>query len=182
MSFQDLIDTYGYAVIIIGAFLEGETVLVLGGVAAKLGYLELHWVILSAFAATLLSDQLLFFLGRYKGNAVLARVPSWQPRVDRTLRFLEKHRLLIILGFRFLYGMRTVTPFVIGMSSVPASLFVILNIISAAAWASLVTVLGYVFGHGMELLIGDIKRYEFEFFVFIVAVGTMLWLIRRLRT
>lgn len=181
MSLQYVINTYGYAAIIVGAFLEGETVLVLGGVAAKLGYLELPWVVLSAFAATLLSDQFLFLLGRYKGHAVLARMPSWQPRADKALRFLEKHRLLIILGFRFFYGMRTVTPFVIGMSRVPISLFVLLNVISAMAWATLVAVLGYVIGDGLELIISDIKRYELEVFMVVASMGAVLWLLRKMR-
>lgn len=44
MSLEYLIDTYGYPAILIGTFLEGETILVLGGIVAKLGYLKLPWV------------------------------------------------------------------------------------------------------------------------------------------
>ena len=38
---ESLIDTYGYLTILIGTFLEGETILVLGGFAAHRGYLHL---------------------------------------------------------------------------------------------------------------------------------------------
>ena len=56
-SLQDLIDAYGYAVVLIGTFLEGVTVLILGGVAARLRYLRLEWVIPAASAATMLGGQ-----------------------------------------------------------------------------------------------------------------------------
>ena len=41
MSLEYLVTTYGYPVIAIGTFLEGESILVLGGFAAHSGYLEL---------------------------------------------------------------------------------------------------------------------------------------------
>ena len=48
-----LIQSYGYWAILAGTFLEGETILVLAGFAAHLGYLQLPWVILAAFAGSL---------------------------------------------------------------------------------------------------------------------------------
>ena len=55
---QDVIDKYGYAAVLIGTFLEGETILVIGGLAARLGYLKLQWVIVAAFAGSLAGDQI----------------------------------------------------------------------------------------------------------------------------
>ena len=63
MTIEYLIQTYGYVAILVGTFLEGETVLVLGGLAAHQGYLQLPGVMLAAFAGTLIGDQLFFFLG-----------------------------------------------------------------------------------------------------------------------
>ena len=78
MTLEHLIDSYGYIVVLIGTLLEGETILVLGGIAAKLGYLELPWVITCAFTGTLLGDQFFFFMGRYKGHAYLEKRPAWK--------------------------------------------------------------------------------------------------------
>jgi hypothetical protein len=64
-------------------------------------------------------------------------------------------------------------------SSWPVSrLTVLFNTIGAAVWALSVGALGYFFGHGLELLLGDVKRYEREAFLFLVAVGAGLWLVR----
>lgn len=178
MTLQNLINNYGYIAILIGTFLEGETILVLGGIAAKLDYLELHWVIVSAFTGTLLGDQLFFFLGRYRGRAFLDKRPTWQSRANKVHRIMGRHHITIILGFRFLYGLRSVTPFVIGMSRISIAEFLILNIIGAAIWAVVIGMLGYVFGHGLELIMGDIKRYEKEIMTTVLAAGTLVWLIK----
>ena len=49
--------------VILGTFLEGETILVLAGLAAHQGYLSLSGIILAAFAGSLCGDQLFFFWG-----------------------------------------------------------------------------------------------------------------------
>jgi membrane protein DedA with SNARE-associated domain len=181
MDLEQLVNTYGYAAIFIGTCLEGETILVLGGIAAKLGYLELPWVILCAFTGTILADQSIFFLGRYKGQAVLDKWPSWQARTEQVRHHVKRHRIAIILGFRFLYGLRTVTPFVLGMSRVPVAEFVILNIIAAGLWASLIGGLGYVFGKTLELILGDIQHYQMELMGGIALIAMAFWTVRRIR-
>ena len=60
MDLQNTIETYRYAAILIGTFLEGETILVLAGLAAHQGYLMLTGVILAAFFGSLCGDQLFF--------------------------------------------------------------------------------------------------------------------------
>jgi len=182
VTLEHLFETYGYLAILIGTFLEGETILVLGSIASKLGYLKLPWVILCAFTGTLLGDQLFFFLGRYRGPAFLNHQPTWHTRAETVRRILKRHRIPIILGFRFLYGLRTVTPFVIGMSRIPIPEFVVLNVIGAALWAISIGALGYAFGHGLELILGNIKRYEIGILALIGLSGIVMWMIHMVRS
>jgi membrane protein DedA with SNARE-associated domain len=175
MSLEDLISNYGYLAILVGTFLEGETVLVLGGFAAHRGYLELPWVIASAFLGTLLGDQFFFYLGRLKGQGFLLKRPTWQARSERLFALLGRHEVWVIIGFRFLYGLRSVTPFAIGACRYSPFRFLILNILGAAIWAITVGVLGYLFGYAIEEMIGNIKHYELWFFLSVAV----LWLIIR---
>ncbi|MCG6872673.1 MAG: DedA family protein [Gammaproteobacteria bacterium] len=176
MSPEELISTYGYAAIGVGTFLEGETILVLGGFAAHRGYLELPWVIVCAFLGTLLGDQLFFFIGRTKGKAALEKRPHWKSRSEKVFLLLDKHQVWFILGFRFLYGLRTVSPFVIGAGGIAPSRFLLLNILGAFLWAVVIGVLGYLFGHALELFIADIKRYELLILGVLAGTGALLWL------
>lgn len=173
---QTLIENYGYPIILIGTFLEGEAVLVLGGFAAKLGYLDLPWVMLSAFVGTVCGDQLYFFIGRYHGKSLLAKHPKWQRRADWVNFYLERHQVLLILTFRFLYGVRTVTPFVIGMSGIKTGRFIVLHLMGAMLWVVVVGTAGYVFGRTVEIILGDVKEFEMYALGAIILISAGAWL------
>ena len=177
MSWEHLISNYGYVALVIGTFLEGETILILGGFAAHSGYLELPWVIVSAFTGTLVGDQLYYYIGRTKGKSILKNRPKWQRRSDKVLDLLHRHQVLFILGFRFLYGLRTITPIMIGISKIAPLRYLILNILGAAIWAVLIGTLGYLFGYTLELMISDIKKYEMLVFAILAGIGAIVWLI-----
>jgi membrane protein DedA with SNARE-associated domain len=181
MSPEELIATYGYAAIGIGSFFEGETILILGGFAAHRGYLELPWVIVCAFLGTLSGDQLYYYIGRIKGKTLLDKRPHWKSKSEKVFSLLDSHQVWLILGFRFLYGLRTVTPFIIGASRISPIRFLFLNILGASTWAIVIGVLGYLFGHTLEIFIGDIKRYELLFFAVIAGAGIVIWLTHLLR-
>jgi len=175
MTLESLVDAYGYLAVLVGTFIEGETILVLGGFAAARGYLGLPWVILAAFIGSLCGDQLFFFLGRWHGKAILSKRPTWKSRVNKAQKLLERFRIPLILAFRFLYGLRTVAPFVIGMSSVPTVEFIFLNAVGALVWAITVGTGGYLFGSALEILIGNIKHYEIQILGAIAAIGVLIW-------
>jgi len=172
---EELIQRFGYLAILVGTFLEGETVLLLGGFAAHRGYLDLVGVMAAAFAGSLAGDWLYFEIGRRQGMAFLEERPAWRSRVDRALRMVHTHQTLLILGFRFLYGIRTVAPFALGASGVSPLRFALLNIPSAAIWAVAFGGLGYVLGDTLEAVMGDLARYEHLVFAAIVAAGFAAW-------
>jgi membrane protein DedA with SNARE-associated domain len=181
MTLEALISTYGYAAIAIGTFFEGETILILGGFATHRGYLALPWVVLCGFLGTLCGDQFYFYLGRIKGAGFLERRPHWKSKSDRVFELLHRRQLLITLGFRFVYGFRTVTPFLLGASGFPPLRFFFLNSLGAILWAILIGGSGYLFGHVFQLIIGKIERYESWLFIALAALGAFLWCIHRFR-
>ncbi len=181
MNFETLIEQYGYIAILIGTFLEGETVLILGGFLAHRGFLQLDGVILAAFVGSVCGDQLYFLLGRRFGTRMLERRPHWQARVARSRNFLERHPVPLIVGFRFVYGIRAVAPFVIGMSRIPIWKFAVLNIIGAAVWSAAFGTAGYLFGTALQLALTGIKHYELPIVLAILAVGLVVRLVYRLK-
>lgn len=178
---EDLIGRYGYAAILAGTFLEGETILVLGGFAAHRGLLSLPGVMLCAFIGSLASDQLFFHLGRRHGEAFVARRPRLAAGVERARRLIDRYDTWVILSFRFLYGLRNVAPLTLGMGTVSTLRFTLLNMAGAAVWAVLVAVLGWYVGSAAEQMLGHLERYELRVAAAIVAVGLALWAWRRWR-
>lgn len=176
MSLEYLVSHYGYAAIVIGTFFEGETILVLGGLSAHSGYLNLQGVIASAFVGTFFGDQLFYHLGRIKGRRWLEKKQRWKTKTDKVNLLLNKHQILLIIGFRFIYGFRTITPIIIGVSGIPAIKFFIFNFFGALLWASMIGTLGYLFGESIRILVGDIKKYELALFISVAGIGFIVWL------
>jgi len=171
MDLRALIDSYGYLAVFAGAFLEGETVLALAGLAAYRGYLDLYSVIAVALVAGFLGDQLYFLVGRRNGARILARFPDLQARAHRFDALLARWHAPLIIAIRFMYGFRIVGPVLLGMGRVPSWKFMLYNFIGALIWAPLIAGLGYAFGSVVESFLENIEQYEMWVFAAIVALG-----------
>lgn len=181
MDLPSLIDSYGYFAVFVGAFLEGETILALAGLAAYRGYMEFYNVVVIAMIAGFLGDQFYFFLGRYKGQKVLARFPHAYKRAHRFDALLSRWHAPLIVAIRFMYGFRIIGPILLGMGRVPAWKFIVFNFIGAAIWAPLIAGIGYFFGNFLELILHDLKRVEMWIFLAIAVLGLAGAVIHRRR-
>ncbi|BDD94280.1 DedA family protein [Pandoraea sp. NE5] len=176
MDIANLVQSYGYLAVATGTFLEGETILVMAGFAAYRGHLALPTVILIGTLASFIGDQLYFQMGRRYGPALLARFPSVRPRAARAQALLWRHHLPLILSIRFLYGLRIAGPMAIGMSEVPWLRFFVLNLMGAAAWASVIAGAGFVFGQALTDLLANAGYYETLVLAAILLCGALGWL------
>lgn len=181
MSLETLIAEYGYLAILIGTFLEGETIVILAGFAAHMGILELPWVIAAAVAGSFSGDQFYYYLGRRWGPRIIAKRLSWQEGAQKVYKHLHRHQYFLILTFRFYYGLRNVTPFAVGSAMVPRARFFTLNLIGAVVWAVAFACLGYLAGEAVKLLIDDVKRYELYLLGALVLIGFAVWLTTLIR-
>jgi membrane protein DedA with SNARE-associated domain len=181
MTLEGLVQDYGYLAVLVLTFLEGETILVLAGVAAQQGHLQLKYVMLCAFCGSLISDQLAFFIGRRWGTRWLARRPNIEARLARARSLIERHQIVITLVFRFLYGLRNVIPFALGMSRMPVARYVILNVIGAAVWAVALAAGGYALGHALKAILHDVASWQRWILLGLAIAGVAFFLYSRRR-
>ena len=181
MDLPALIDSYGYLTVFIGAFLEGETILALAGLAAQRGHLDFYTVVVVAMIAGFAGDQLYFFLGRAHGQRILERFPHAHERANRFDQMLSRWHAPLIIGIRFMYGFRIVGPILLGMGRVPSWKFMVYNFIGAAIWAPLVASVGYLFGGILEAVLHDLKRFELWAFAALALAGVVGLIIHRRR-
>lgn len=81
MDINSLITHYGYAALIIGSMAEGETITLLGGVAAHQGLLKFPLVVLSVALGGMIGDQVLYLLGRRYGGKILRRFSRHRAKI-----------------------------------------------------------------------------------------------------
>ncbi|WP_236185515.1 DedA family protein [Pseudomonas protegens] len=181
LDLNALIAAYGYWVIFIGCLLEGETVLILGGMAAHQG--SLHWpqVIGWATLGGILGDQLLFWTGRYSGARLLPRLKRHQAAIERVQGLIRRYPSTSVFAVRFLYGMRLVGPMVIGASGLAPWRFALLNVLGAAVWGILFVSAGYWAGEALQHFLGDLKPYRLPIFLGVIALVFLAALVRHLR-
>lgn len=155
MTIETLLAQYGLAAIFVGAGVEGETIVIAGGVLAHRGLVPLWAAGAAAAAGSFAADQLFFAAGRHFRDHPRVRRMEQRPAFAKALVTLEHHPVLFIMGFRFLYGLRTISPVAIGTSQIRARIFLLLNALAAIVWGVLFTGIGYGFGGGIERLLGD---------------------------
>jgi len=165
------IENYGYFAVFVGCFFEGETVLVLAGFAAHLGYLSLPWVVATAAAAGFCGDQTFFALGRRYGAGLRQRFPLLMRGELRVRRLVERFGAYAAFGVRFLVGLRVAGPIVMGAGRMPLWKFVPANALGALTWGAVFSAAGYVFGEAFTNTLRHARRFEEIAFATLAIVG-----------
>ena len=180
-TLSHLIAQYGYLAIALGCFFEGETAVLLGMVAANKGILISGLVWLSATLGTIAGDNIWFHLGRRMGRPALARRPQWHAKATRVEALLERYGALIMIGFRFLYAMRSVTPFVLGSLGVSAWRFFFYDVIGTLIWSTTVSLIAVQLAHAVDKAVAHIQDIEQIALISVIVVGLVGGLIYYLR-
>ncbi|MDR2050383.1 MAG: DedA family protein [Deltaproteobacteria bacterium] len=178
---QQLLLKYGYLVILGWTFLEGETIVIIAGFLAQKDLLNPWLIALCAFAGSFCSDQVMFALGKYKGRNILRRFKNLEKKSEKVRRIMLKYEIPLILGFRFVYGVRNITPVLLGVSGVSHLKFFLLNMLGASVWALCFTFGGYYFGHLFSKYTKNIAHAEAWLIGFILCVVLVFFLLRRFR-
>lgn len=186
MDINTLIAQYGYAALVIGSIAEGETITLLGGVAAHQGLLRFPLVVAAVALGGMIGDQLLYLLGVRFGPTLLRRFSRHQKKIDRAQQLIQRHPYLFVIGTRFMYGFRIIGPLLIGASRLPPKIFLPLNIVGAIAWALIFTTLGYVGGEVLEPWLHSfnqhLRHWIWLILVLVLVVAVRWWLKRRNRS
>lgn len=167
----EFVRDWGYVAVFLGSLIEGESVIFVAGFFAHEGYLSLPKIILISFIGTLFADQALYFVGRHYGNPFIDRFPSLRPRAERAFTLLKRYDNIFILSFRFIYGIRIISPVIIGASGVSVKRFMFLNFIAAIIWSVGSCVAAYFFAH----LVMEYLHLFPKVLLGLVLMGGVIW-------
>jgi membrane protein DedA with SNARE-associated domain len=174
--------TYAYLITFVWTFFEGETFVLGVAFMAAQGLLSAPLLLAAAWLGSFAGDQCWFWIGRNFGLRWLAKRPAWRSRVDIALGWVKRFDAGFILTFRFIYGIRNVSSFALGISGVGWQRFLILNFIAAGLWAMIFIGAGYLFGHAFERMLGDYaERIKLILLGIVCAVALIAYIIYRWR-
>jgi membrane protein DedA with SNARE-associated domain len=185
MDLDRLIAEYGaytYLIAFVWTFLEGETIVLFTGFAAAQGLLNPFLLLVAAWFGSFAGDQLYFWIGRHFGLAILSRFPRWRHGVESALSWLERYNTGFILSFRFIYGVRNLSSFAMGLSAIRWQRFLLLNFLAAGLWATSFIAVGYFLGHAFRAVLGHLVRsFSLLMLGAFVAFSVAVWLAHRLQ-
>ncbi|MDR3156004.1 MAG: DedA family protein [Holosporaceae bacterium] len=171
---EQLIRDHGYLCVFIFACVEGEIAIVTAGILSRHGLMSLPMVVFFAFLGTLMTEQCLFFIGRIYGTRIFEKFPHWQKKCEKVMEFLRMYDTLFIFGSRFAYGIRNITPIVIGMAKITPKKFSSLNVPAAMLWSIIVAGVGYMFADMLESAEGGLKYIKIAALIFVYFVASYL--------
>ncbi|HEV7699529.1 MAG TPA: VTT domain-containing protein [Pyrinomonadaceae bacterium] len=156
----------------VGFFLPGDSLLVVSGLFAAAGKLNIALVLIAFFLGSVIGDSTGYWTGRFMGKTLFNRESSrvFKPsRVKKAHDFFEKYGVKTVILARFVPIVRTFAPLVVGAAEMPYSRFLPFSILGGALWISSMVLAGYFLGGVIERAL-DIKLEDHIEKVVIVVV------------
>jgi len=167
----------------VGFVLPGETVAVLGGVAAKLGHVPLWGVLVTVIAAAIVGDTVGYEIGRHYGDRVLALhiLDKRRKRLDDARDFLARRGGAAVFLGRWVAFFRAVMPALAGTARMPYPKFLAYNAAGGIAWGAVVVLLGYAAGASYARIEKAVGRGSALVVLAIALVALLVWQVRKHR-
>ena len=173
--FEGFIQDFGYYAVFLFACIEGEVAVLTAGFLCRQGLMSLQWVIFFAFLGTMITEQILYFVGRIYGMKLIEKHPKLKEKSKKVLEFLRKYDSAFIFGCRFVYGIRNVSPVMIGAADIPPLKYSALNIPAAFVWAVIVAGAGYAFANVVEKAKDNLQYVQYG--ALFVLLGALFYFI-----
>jgi membrane-associated protein len=160
--------------LLVGFFLPGDSLLFSAGlvVAANDDRPNIALLLVICFVAAALGDQVGYAFGSRVGPTLFDRPDSrlfHQENVTKAADFFERHGPKALVLARFVPIVRTFTPILAGVARMRYRNFLVYNVVGAAAWTALATLLGFALGRTVP----GIERFLTPVLVVVVAASIL---------
>ncbi len=146
-NLTDLVSIYGLAAVFVGAFIEGEGVLIAAGILAREGLLDPVSVWWTASLGAWLGHLFWFLVGRRLGSQYLwFRFKGLNERITKADKIIQHHPGTAIFILQYLYGMRIIGAIAFGLTQLPFRRFLFYETLNCPLWAAIVESAGYLLG------------------------------------
>lgn len=161
----------------IGFFLPGDSLLVVSGLFAAAGKLNIALVLIAFFLGSVIGDSTGYWTGRIMGKTLFSNEKSliFKPsRVEKAKKFFEKYGAKTVILARFVPIVRTFAPIVIGTAEMPYAKFLTYSVLGGLLWISTMVLSGYFLGGVIESAFNIKLENHIEKVVIVVVFLSLL--------
>ncbi len=157
MTIQHLLVRYGLLAVFVGAATEGDVTMILAGVTAHLGLLDLSSALLVGALGGLAGDLVLYRIGRSHAPA-FRRTAIYKQRGPTIERLADRLGLWQIAGARFVYGTRLASMLFWGIRGLPFWRFAGVDLVGCLLWSFVLGMAGFMASNSAAAFVGRVKR------------------------
>lgn len=169
----------------VGLVAPGETTIIVGGVVAGQGEIDIIALIAIVWVCAVAGDVTSFLMGRRLGRSFLVRhggrFGMTEERIGSVDVFFERHGGKAVFLGRFVGLVRAVAPFLAGSSGMSLRRFLPYDILGAGLWGTALCLLGFVFWRSLDRVLAIAKEGALALGLVICVVVAVVWVVRRLR-
>lgn len=181
---QPYLDKYGYAAIFALVLVEsfgipapGESIIIAGAFLAARGQMSLILLLLIAWGAAVLGDNIGFAIGHFGGRRLLEHRGRWigirQSHLHKVERFFHRFGAGIVILARFVEVLRQLNGIVAGSMGMEWWRFLVYNAIGAALWVGAWGTGVYFLGKHLEGVVDAFNAVE----PYLIGAGIMALII-----
>ncbi len=173
---SDLIAEYGIYAVFALCTVEGDITLLLSGVMAHSGFFGNYsfWkVFLAGTLGGVVGDNVGYWVGR-QFRKTIKDYRFYEVARPRIERLIDKFGGFAIIISKYIYGLRAGMCLFYGIGRMRYLRFLVLDIISCAIWAFLLTSVGFFFSGAITGIIGNFKQAGIALF-FVVLFGIIIF-------
>jgi len=172
---EDLIRDWGYIILFLYSFGGGFLALVVAGILAFSGELNIFVVIMVAGAANFVGDQFLFTLARKNKAQAKQMMQKHRRKIAMAHLMMRKYGSWVIFLQKYIYGIKTLIPLAMGLTKYDYRKFLVFNIFATALWAIFIGMASYMMGDLVYTYIEEFKSYGLAFVAVILLAVFLLF-------
>ena len=139
------VEKWGYVILFFYSLGGGFVALLAAGILSSIesNSLNIALCIFVAGIANLIGSSALFYLSRYQKSEVMRFLKNHRRKIALSHIWIKKFDYFIIFIHKYLYGIKTIVPMVIGFSKYSGKKFVLYNFFASFLWAIIIGALSY---------------------------------------
>lgn len=164
---------WGYIILFFYSLGGGFVALLAAGILSSVESSSFNIIIcvFTAGIANLLGSSGLFYLSRYQKNEVMKFLKNHKRKIALSHIWIKKFGVWIIFIHKYLYGIKTIVPMVIGFSKYSVRKFLAYNAVASMLWAIIIGSASYIMGDVIRRLY---QQYSNPYIFPIIGIAVIL--------
>lgn len=145
------LSTYGYIILAFYSFGGGMVALIGAGILSSMGKMDISSAIVIATVANFVGDSVLFYLSQSNKKEVMGYMKKHKRKIAYTNLLMRKYGWLAVFLQKYIYGVKTLVPIVMGLTKYDFKKFITLNFFASIVWGLLIGLVSFYFSNAVRV-------------------------------